>query len=98
MTENSPCFDGVLDGLLTNFKWSHACRNFTARREHCSSTWINRFGVFLHTYGSADSNSAGVLSTDECSAIPDPAKCAVDLFALLSPTGGLVKERQPCRT
>jgi hypothetical protein len=52
-------------------------RNFTARREGFGSTWLNRFGVYLHLYGSADSNSNGVLTPDEVAAIPDPAKCVV---------------------
>ncbi|BDA48947.1 probable potassium voltage-gated channel subfamily H member 7 [Coccomyxa sp. Obi] len=48
--------------------------NYVVRKEHCKGTWINYFGVFLHTYGSEDSMSAGVLSQEDCSAIPDPVK------------------------
>ncbi|CAL8463823.1 g3357 [Coccomyxa elongata] len=67
-------FVNLIYGGLAMLSFFSCLMNFVARREHCNSTWINRFGVFLHTYGSADSNTAGVLSADECSAIPDPAK------------------------
>ncbi len=53
-----------------------ARRNFVARKEDCNNTWINKYGVYIRDYGSADSQSAGVLSSQDCWTVPNPIKCA----------------------
>ena len=50
-----------------------ARRNFVARKEGCSNTWINHFYPYIRDYG--DPNNA-VLTSDECWSIPNDVKCA----------------------
>ena len=50
-----------------------ACRNYVARKEGCSNTWVNHFYPYIRDYGDP---SNAVLTPDECWSIPNDVKCA----------------------
>ncbi|CAL8465088.1 g4623 [Coccomyxa elongata] len=76
-------FVNLIYGGLAILNFLSCIINFTARREGCNNTWVNRFGVFLHTYGSDAANTAGVLGPDECADVPDPAKWLGGMYFML---------------
>ena len=49
-------------------------RNFVARKEGFTNTWLNYFPVYVRDYGSKDSQTNNELSSDETGAIPDTVK------------------------
>ena len=45
-------------------------RNFVARKEGFTNTWMNYFPVYVRDYGGAESQKANELSSDEAGGIP----------------------------
>ncbi|BDA50689.1 probable potassium/sodium hyperpolarization-activated cyclic nucleotide-gated channel [Coccomyxa sp. Obi] len=76
-------FVNLIYGGLAILNFLSCIINFTARREGCTNTWVNRFGVFLHTYGSDAANTAGILGPDECVAVPEAAKWLGGMYFML---------------
>lgn len=55
-------------------------RNFVARKEGFTNTWMNYFPVYVRDYGSKDSQSANELSSDEAGGIPTAVQYVIDPF------------------
>ena len=49
----------------------HARRNFMARKEGCSNTWVNHFYIYVRDYGGAASQTASNLNPADCATVPD---------------------------
>jgi len=63
------------------------CRNFTAIAENFNSTWINLYSVFIRMYGSADSQTNGMLTPEEAAAIPGTHRYLVGMYYVLVTVG-----------
>lgn len=57
---------------LAEMCWAR--RNFVARKEGYTNTWLNYFPVYVRDWGSAASQSANELANNEAGAIPDQLK------------------------
>jgi len=65
----------MMTGLRSQeVRCSVKCRNFVARKEGFTNTWINYFAVFVRDYGSPASQTANELSGDEAGSIPTQTK------------------------
>lgn len=62
-------------------------RNFTASAEGFDGTWINLYSVFIREYGSADSQTNGILTVDEAGGIPGWRRYVVGLYYVLVTIG-----------
>lgn len=76
------CFGGLVLINFLNCLW-----NFTAIAENFNSTWINLYSVFIRMYGSADSQTNGMLTPEEAAAIPGTHRYLVGMYYVLVTVG-----------